>query len=142
MLTVPFPTDALSLAMDRWTEPFWQGCREHRLLVPQCTGCGTYRMPPTPWCPSCHSPEVRWVAQSGRGILYSYTLCTLRASETTPSGLYAPAIVELPDAAPVRLISDVVGADPEKLVIGMELRLDWQAARDGWQVPYFRPAQS
>ena len=37
------------------TEFFWNGLREHKLLIQRCKGCGTVRNPPQPMCPKCRS---------------------------------------------------------------------------------------
>ena len=40
------PADLIHLTPDVWTEPFWAAAAEHRLVVPRCTRCGTFRFPP------------------------------------------------------------------------------------------------
>ena len=69
------PPDALfAPETDRWTEPFWRAAGEGRLVAPRCAKCGTFQMPPQPYCPECLSQEKDWVTLSGRGKLFSYTV--------------------------------------------------------------------
>ena len=41
------PAELVSLSPDVFTEPFWVAAAEHRLVVPRCTTCGTFRLPPS-----------------------------------------------------------------------------------------------
>jgi uncharacterized OB-fold protein len=52
---------------------FWQGCREHRLLLPTCQDCGKAHMPPGPVCPFCFSDRLEWRQASGRGRVSTWT---------------------------------------------------------------------
>ena len=37
------------------TEFFWNGVRDHKLLIQRCTGCQALRQPARPMCPTCNS---------------------------------------------------------------------------------------
>ncbi len=54
--------------------PFWQGCREHRLMLPTCRGCGKAHLPPGPVCPFCFADDLAWVEASGRGRVSTWTM--------------------------------------------------------------------
>jgi len=74
---------------------------------------------------------------SGRGTLYSYTVCYKPAhpafADATP---YNIAIVELEEG--VRLMSSVVG-DHDALEVGMPLEVVFDQVTDEVIVPRFRP---
>ena len=54
---------------------FWfEGARDHRLLIQHCTSCGPLRHPPLPACGNCGSLEWDAVESTGRGTLYSYVV--------------------------------------------------------------------
>ncbi|MEW9517416.1 bifunctional MaoC family dehydratase N-terminal/OB-fold nucleic acid binding domain-containing protein [Streptomyces tubercidicus] len=53
---------------------FWEGVREHRLLIQRCTGCRTLRFPWLPGCNTCGSPEWDTVEASGAGTVFSYVV--------------------------------------------------------------------
>ena len=53
--------------------PFWQGCREHRLLLPTCRACGKAHLPPRPVCPFCFAEEIAWQEASGHGHVSTWT---------------------------------------------------------------------
>lgn len=62
-LPVPGPDDRV----------FWDGCKQHELLLQRCTGCGALRYWERPMCPACNSLESGTVRAAGRGTIWSYT---------------------------------------------------------------------
>lgn len=129
------------IAMDHWTQPFWEAGKEGRLMVPRCTSCSTFRLPPLPFCGACQSQGVDWINVPGRAELFSYTVCHRKAiSPDIPAMSYIPVVVEIPDAGGVRLMGNLIDVDLDKLHIGMPLDLFWHPIADGWRYPIFRPA--
>ena len=135
------PAELVFLTPDVWTTPYWEATAQHRLVVPRCTNCGTYRFPPSAFCYVCRTQEVEWVEQSGRGSLYSYTVAwhpiLPDVSDSVP---YIPAVEEQPDTGGVRVIANLVDVRPSEVRIGMDLELVWRDVHDGVTVPTFRPA--
>lgn len=133
----------IEIGTSRWTEPFWNAARERRLVAARCRACSRFRMPPTPFCPKCHSQEIDWVELSGRGIVYSWTIViTPMLPGMENSVPYVPAVIELPDAAGVRLVSNIVGAPIQEISIGQEVRVVWETWPDGTVVPMFQLIRS
>jgi hypothetical protein len=133
------PADLIVLKPDPWTEPYWRATAEHRLVVPRCTACGTYRFPPTPFCFNCRTQEVDWVEHDGAGEIYSFTV--IRHAVITPVADSLPlvaAVVELPGTGGCRIIGNVVDVDPEAVTIGMPVRVDWYDVATDTTVPVFR----
>jgi uncharacterized OB-fold protein len=134
------PGDHIRITTNPWTEPYWQAAREGRLIAQRCKSCGAFRMPPGPFCPECQSHESEWVELSGRGELFSYTICYRSPFPGKVADFtYAPAVIELPDAGNVRLIGDLVNIAREDIKIGMPVEVIWNPTGDGWAVPWFRP---
>jgi uncharacterized OB-fold protein len=135
------PGDFIRLVPDTYTKPFWDAAAEHRLVVPRCTTCGAFRMPPSAFCWKCRAQEVDLVEQSGRGTVYSYTVVWHPLfpdlADTVP---YIPAVVELPDTGGVRVVGGMVDVTPSQMRIGMDVELVWRDIDDGTSVPTFRPA--
>jgi uncharacterized OB-fold protein len=136
-LRVP-PAELIHINPDRWTAPFWEAAAQHRLVCPRCGNCGTFRMPPSPFCPRCRAQEVDWHQVSGHGTVFTYTIVThpvmpvLR--ECVP---YAVAVVTLPDAGNVRLLGNVVGMDSGDLVVNLPVKVQWADIAAGVSVPRF-----
>jgi uncharacterized OB-fold protein len=135
------PAELGILTPDTWTEPFWVACAEHRLVIPRCTSCGTFRMPPSPFCFVCQAKEIEWVEQSGAGTVYSFTIVRHAViPEVAESVPYVPAVIELPDAPGARLVCQLVGVDPETVHIGMPVVVVWDDVADDVAIPKFTPA--
>jgi uncharacterized OB-fold protein len=126
--------------VDEATAFFWHSGRDGRLRFLRCGDCGWYLHPPGPVCPRCHSRALAAVTVSGRGTVHSYTV---NHQQWYPGQLvpYVIAIVDLPEQEGLRLTTNIVGAPPERLRIGMPVRVTF-AERDGVHLPLFEPEDS
>jgi uncharacterized OB-fold protein len=132
------PPQLFTLAVDTWTQPYWDAAREHHLTACCCAACGTFRMPPTPFCPRCRSQQTRWPTLSGRGTIYSYTIVERAIVPEMEAHLpYAPAVIELEGAGGARLVSNVVGARIEDLKVGAPVNAIWEDRPDGVSIVRF-----
>jgi uncharacterized OB-fold protein len=136
-LATTLPGEHVHIAVNNDTEPFWQAAKEGRLVAPQCADCGTFRLPPTPFCPGCQSKNVNWIQLSGDATVYSFAV--VHGIPGRPELTLVPAVVDLPDAPGARLVSNVVDITPTDVKIGMALRVDFSPIADGWMLPVFRP---
>lgn len=132
------PGEHVHIGMDPWTEPFWQAAKEQRLTAAKCGDCGTFRMPPTPFCPNCQSQKTEWPTLSGKGTVYSFAICNRSPFPGVEDFVYVPAVVELDDAPGVRLVSNLVDVDPEQVHIGMRVTVGWNAISEDWKQPIFK----
>lgn len=135
-LATTIPGEHVRIAVNKDTEPFWQAAKESRLTAPQCTECGTFRLPPTPFCPACQSTGVTWVELSGDATVYSFAV--VHGFPGMPDLTLVPAVVDLPDAPGARLVSNIIDIAPADVSIGMPLRVDFSPISDGWLLPVFR----
>jgi len=118
------------------SKPYWEGCVRGELLYQRCDDCGTIVLRPGTLCGQCLGRSLSWARSSGLGTLYSWTVVwrPQRPSFTVP---YAPAIVTLDEG--FRMVSSVVGCEPEELTAGMPLAVEFHPASDEISLPYFRP---
>lgn len=119
------------------TRPWWEACREGRLLLPRCNDCGRHHFRPEVACTHCMSLDWQWVEASGRGTLYSYS----EIHRAPVPGFRTPAvlaIVELEEG--VTMFSNVVQCAPDALRIGMSLQVVFEPLDDEVTLPKFRPA--
>ena len=133
-----FPDSMPPPLADATTLPFWEAAAEHRLVVQCCTDCGQTRLPPSPVCAECQSDQAEWQELPGQGEVYSYTLVhrPLAAGQTLP---FVIAVISLEGSGGLRIISNVVGIEPEAVHIGMSVELVWEDMSDQLAVPRFRP---
>lgn len=114
---------------------FWEGVREHRLLIQRCTACGTLRHPWLPGCNTCGHPEWDTVEASGTGTVHSYVVM-----HHPPFPAFAPpyavGLIELTEG--VRMISNVTGVPYDKVRIGMPVRLEFREYDEELVLPVFR----
>ena len=133
------PPDLIQLTPSPWTEPFWLATAQHRLVLPRCGACGTYRFPPTPFCWRCRAEEIEWMDHDGHGEVYAFTV--IRHAVIPPVAEALPliaAVVELVDTDGCRLVGNVVDAAPEAVETGAAVRIDWYDVRTGTTIPVFR----
>ena len=128
---------ALEIPTDAWTQPFWDGTADERIVMPRCAACRTYRWPPGPFCPQCSTQEVVWT-DAGPGQVYSYTVIRGRATaEGGQPGAVVPALIEFPEAGGVRLLAAIVDTAISAIAIGAPVRAGFSRAVNG-KVPVFR----
>jgi uncharacterized OB-fold protein len=133
------PADFAELAPDAWTEPFWLAAREHRLVVPRCTKCSTFRFPPSPFCHACTHQEVDLVQVAGTGTVYTYTVARHPVVPQLADHIpYVVAVIELDDAPGVRMIVNIVESDPEAVEIGSPVTVVWDDVDEEVTIPRFR----
>jgi len=134
------PGEHIRIAVNATTEPFWAAAKDRRLVAPQCGDCGTFRLPPTPFCPNCQSKAINWVELSGAATVYSFAV--VHGFPGMPDLTLVPAVLDLPDAPGARLVSNVIDVAPEEVQIGTRLQVDFAPISDGWLLPVFRVASS
>jgi uncharacterized protein len=118
---------------------FWEGCARGELLLQRCSGCGAYRHPPSPICPTCLSTDDEWVPASGNATVYSFVIVhrAFHAAfeEQVP---YVVAIVELEEGP--HMLTNVVEVPPDQVTIGMPIRVCFDRVSDEVVLPKFQPA--
>lgn len=117
---------------------FWAFCERRELRVQQCGRCHTYRHPSSPVCPVCRSTETLWPEVSGDGTVFSYTV-SAHAVHPALKGFppFNICVILLDGAGDVRLVSNVMDAEPGELAIGLRVRLRWDPLPDGQVLPRF-----
>jgi uncharacterized OB-fold protein/acyl dehydratase len=118
---------------------FWfEGARQHRLLIQRCKRCGTLRHPPRPMCSECRSYEWDVVDAAGRGTVYSFVV---NHYPQVPAFDYplAVGLIELEEGT--RLVANVSGVDPADIRVGMSVEVEWVDHDADLSLPAFRPAK-
>lgn len=139
--TGSLPAEFAEINPDSWTEPFWLAAREHRLTIPKCTNCGTFRFPPGPFCHRCRHQEVEQVEVSGSGTVYTFTIARHPVVPALADHVpYAVAVVEVDGAPGVRMIANIVDSDIERIEIGSRVEVVWDDVDAEVTIPRFRLA--
>jgi uncharacterized protein len=120
------------------TKPYWDGAKRHELTLPKCRSCNQYYFYPRDFCPSCFSFDVEWVKVSGRGVIYSFTVCHRGSPGFEGDAPYNIALVELEEG--VRMMSNIVECPDADLTIGMPVEVVFDDVTEEVTLPRFKPA--
>ncbi|MFD7814817.1 Zn-ribbon domain-containing OB-fold protein [Streptomyces sp. NPDC059785] len=122
---------------DAFTRPYWEATADGTLLLRHCAACDRAHHYPREFCPYCWSEDVDWRPASGRAVLYTWSV--VHRNDLPPFGgrtPYAAAVVDLAEGP--RMMTEVVGCEPEALRVGMALEVTFRALGEMW-VPVFGP---
>jgi len=119
------------------SQGFWAGVQRGELVVQGCRGCRALRHYPQPMCPSCGSTESEWVALSGRGEIYSFTVSHRAFHPAWKDHVpYVIATIELDEG--VRMVCDLLDADPQQVTIGQRVEVFFAELPGQGMMPRFR----
>jgi uncharacterized OB-fold protein len=119
------------------SEPFWRGGEHDELRFLRCADCGYYVHPPAPRCGACLSKDVAPEAVSGRGAVYTFTW-NHQPWVPAPDHPYPIAVVALDEQPDLRLMTNLVNCDPERVAVGLRVRVVFERHEDVW-FPLFEP---
>lgn len=126
---VPIPTPE--------TIHFWEGTKNHQILLQKCDACENVYFPPRPFCALCASRDVSIFKASGRASLYSYII-----NHRPHPGFDSPyviAAVKL-EEGPVMMANILETAQtPEALSLDMPLMVKFKKLNDEITLPCFKP---
>lgn len=118
---------------------FWTSGGDGRLRFLRCRACSYFIHPPTSFCPQCHGRETAPEAVRGTGTLYSFTVN--HQAWDGVGDVYLIGVVEIDEQPALRLLTNIVGVDPEKVSIGMPVEVVFED-HDPIYIPLFRPVAS
>jgi uncharacterized OB-fold protein len=113
------------------TKAFWDAARQGKLMLKKCLACGQIHYYPRALCPYCLSERTEWLAASGRGSVYSYSV--MRRAPVP----YAIAYVSLEEG--VTIMTNLVDCDFDKIRISQKVRLVFKPTDGGPPVAMFTP---
>lgn len=131
-------TEVLRPAVSPDTKFFWDGTAVGELRIQRCGGCGALRHPPGPMCPACGATRPEFVVAAGTGEIYSYVV----HHHPAVPGKQLPiviALVALPEG--VRMVGELLGADPERVRIGLPVRVSLARVDEELTLPAWREDQ-
>ena len=128
---------------DELNQPYWDGAKEHKLVLQHCANCPTVSARPRVVCPRCHGEEFEWKQVSGRGILHSYSI----VHSTTAPGFrdevpYVAANVSIEEDLTCYIACNLLidQADHDKLNISLPVVVEFEDHGNDVVVPQFRLA--
>ncbi len=125
---------------DETSKPFFDGARQHTLLLQHCTSCGAVMWPVKPRCDNCWSADLQWLQASGKGTLYSFTLMH-QVLHPGFAGDVPYNIAEVDLEEKLRIITSIIGCSNTELQIGMPLEVAFDDITDEVSLLKFKPAR-
>jgi uncharacterized protein len=124
--------------LDQLSDFYWHAAARGELVIQKCGGCGELRFPPALACLKCHSFDTTTIRSAGLGFVWAYSM------PRRPVWPYlrpdaALAVVELDEG--VRIPTNVTGADPAELRIGLRVEVWFEPVADDIALPMFRPVR-
>lgn len=121
------------------TKPFWDGCKEHNLLLPRSKQSGKFFFYPRAFSPGDDmSADIEWVKSPGRGKVWTFSIHHMGPTKAYKGdGSYVVALIELEEG--VKMMSNVVDCDVSDVKIGMEVEVVFDDVTDEVTLPKFRP---
>jgi uncharacterized OB-fold protein len=124
----------------KWSQPFWDNAKKHKLTLKKCKDCGHIDHPPYLYCTNCHSDNSEWIEASGKGKLVAYAINTYMVPfpfwDEMP---YVLAMIDLDEG--VRMISNIIECEQDKLENGMSLEVVFDDVSEEFTLPKWRPAK-
>jgi hypothetical protein len=98
--------------------------QRYRYEAEKCKSCGKIFFPPRLVCNGCRGREFDKHILSGEGTIETFTVIRVAPSGFGDEAPYAVGIVKLDDG--VRLTTQIVDCEIEKLAIGERVRLEFR----------------
>lgn len=130
-IPLPVPTDT--------SRPFWDACRELRLMFQRCRACGAAIFIPLPCCNRCQSTDLTWETSRGTGTVYSWSV-VWRPQQPGFTPGYVAAIVEMDEGW--FTLTNIVDCELEAVHVGMRVEVTFREVSPEITLPYFRPAST
>ena len=126
--------------IDTESAPFWDGCREGKLLLRHCNACDKAYYYPRSYCPRCWSGDTEWRAASRRATVYSYSIIHENPAppfrNMVPYGL---VLVDL-EEGPRMMANWDLETPLDRLACGVKVEVTFRKISDELSLPQVRPA--
>lgn len=118
-------------------EFFWTSGADGTLRFQECRACESLIHPPAPVCRYCRSQDIGVRAVSGRATLAGFTV-NQRFSLPGMPAPYVVAQVAIAEDPRVRLTTNIVECETDRLELGQQMEVVFEQIEDVW-LPLFRP---
>jgi uncharacterized OB-fold protein len=115
---------------------WWEGFRNHKILIQKCSDCGELRHPCRPMCGACQSMQWESIEASGKGTIHSFTVIHY----PPVPGYDYPLPVGLIDLEEgTRIVANIKGCEPGEIQIGMKVEgiVERVSEDDSLMLPFF-----
>ena len=123
------------------SKPFYDACKEHRLIYQKCRDCNQVIFFPKILCTNCMGHNLEWKESKGKGTVLTYTVTyDYGPQEFMQDGPYALALIDMDEG--YRMMSNIIGCEFSDIKCGMPVEVVFEVATEEITLPKFRPVQS
>jgi hypothetical protein len=120
------------------TAPFWNAAHQGRLELQYCGKCDSFQYYPRAICANCWNEDIQWKPCSGRGSVYSYSICNTPGLPSFKGNVpYVVAMVELEEG--VRMTTNIIDCAVTDVSVGMKVEAVFERVTDNQTLVKFRP---
>jgi uncharacterized OB-fold protein len=120
------------------TQPYWDACKRHKLVLPKCKTCGRFFFYPRALCPNCMSQDLEWVEASGKAKVWTFATHHMGPSKAYKGEPpYVVAMIEIQEG--VMMMTNIVNCKPEDVRIGMDVEVVFDDVTSEVTLPKFKP---
>lgn len=124
----------------KFSEPFWEGTRQKKVMLQYCRATGQYQFYPRPVSVFTGRRDIEWREVSGRGKIFSFTIARVARPPFAEHTPYVIATVQLDEG--VNIVTNIVWCPLNRLEIGLRVRPSWVPLPDGTNLLLFTPEES
>lgn len=119
-----------------FTQPVWDGYKEHRLLYQFFPASGRVQFHTGPIDRVSLSLDYELRESAGAGTVYSYTIVD-RPQTPEFATPYVAAIIDMDEG--FQMISNLIGCEAADIHVGMRVQVEYHKVSDTLTLPYFAP---
>lgn len=120
-------------------QPFWEGAKAGKLMLPRCTNCNRVHWYPRIICPHCHAREIEWIEASGEGRIHTFAVQHRAFGGWADETPFVTAYIDLKEGD--RMFTVLRGVDatkPETIAVGAPVKVEFEAANDDVSIAFWR----
>lgn len=121
------------------TQPFYDGAKEGKLLLPRCQDCNRVHWYPRHICPFCHSVNIDWIEGSGEGRVHTFAVQHRAFGGWAEEVPFVTAYIDLNEGD--RMVTVLLGVDandPASIRIGAKVKVEFEKASEDIHIPFWR----
>lgn len=123
-----------------FSQPYWEGTREKKLLLQYCRQSGQYQFYPRPVSIFTGTRDLEWREVSGKGEVFTWTVAHIARPPFAGHTPYLVATVTLDEG--VNVIANLINCPLDRVAIGLRVRPAWAPLPDGTNLLLFEPDEA
>ena len=121
------------------TQPFWDGAKAGKLMLPRCTNCNQAHFYPRMICPHCYSRQIEWFEASGEGWIHTFAVQHRAFGGWADDVPFVTAYIDLKEGDRMfTVLRGVDAAKPESIKIGAAVKIEFEEASETVSIPFWR----